>query len=232
MFASIVESSVIDSTVSVSGPLAGMFGAPTSEPLIDSQIDAEASAAPVPESPISPVAITATSDASVRHASGAPAPQVRMPAGTARSGVRGTSEPRTRSKRSLSPQSPEHPHRRPMGQRASEGTPLTGMMETVIIAEIDELKSRVATMETTIANFNKIGEQVETVQQQVFSTVKPLTDKNAELEAKVGNLESLNHNLSERMTDLQLQVNIFKSERADPNRSAQGPTSQATQPAV
>ena len=103
-------------------------------------------------------------------------------------------------------------------------------METVIIAEIDELKSRVATMETTIVNFNKIGEQVETVQQQVFSMVKPLTDKNAELEAKVGNLESLNHNLSERMTDLQLQVNIFKSERADPNRSAQGPTSQATQP--
>ena len=42
MFASVVESSVIDSTVSVSGPLAGMFGAPTSEPLIDSQIDAEA----------------------------------------------------------------------------------------------------------------------------------------------------------------------------------------------
>ena len=53
-----------------------MFGAPTSEPLIDSQIDAEASAAPVPESPTSPVAVTVTSDASVRHGSGARAPQV------------------------------------------------------------------------------------------------------------------------------------------------------------
>ena len=68
MFASVVESSVAGSTVSVSGPLAGMFGAPTSEPLIDSQIDAEASAAPVPESPISPVAVAVASDASDRQA--------------------------------------------------------------------------------------------------------------------------------------------------------------------
>ena len=67
MFASVVDSSVVDSTVSVSGPLAGMFGAPTSEPPIDSQIDAETSAAPVPESPISPIAIAVASDASVRQ---------------------------------------------------------------------------------------------------------------------------------------------------------------------
>ena len=53
-----------------------MFGAPTSEPLIDSQIDAETSAAPVPESPISLVPVAVTSDVSVRHGSGATAPQV------------------------------------------------------------------------------------------------------------------------------------------------------------
>ena len=68
-------------------------------------------------------------------------------------------------------------------------------------------------MESTIADFNNIGERVDTVQQQVFSMVKPLTDKNAELEAKIGSLESLNHNLSERYTDLQLQMNTFKSKR-------------------
>ena len=62
MFAANVDSSVVDSSVSVSGPLAGMFGAPTIEPLIDSQVDATASAAPAPESPVA-----VTSDASVRH---------------------------------------------------------------------------------------------------------------------------------------------------------------------
>ena len=97
------------------------------------------------------------------------------------------------------------------GLRASQGTPLTGMMETVIIAEVDELQSRVATMESTIADFNNIGERVDTVQQQVFSMVKPLTDNNAELEAKIGNLESLNHNLSERLTDLKLRRHSSQS---------------------
>ena len=67
MFASVIESSAVDSTVSVSGPLAGMFGAPTSEPLIDSQIDAEASAAPVPESPVTSATVPMTSDAPVRQ---------------------------------------------------------------------------------------------------------------------------------------------------------------------
>ena len=67
MFASVVGPSVVDSTVSVSGPLAGMFGAPTSEPLVDSQIDAEASATPVPESPVTSVTIPMTTDASVRQ---------------------------------------------------------------------------------------------------------------------------------------------------------------------
>ena len=47
----------------------------------------------------------------------------------------------------------------------------------------------------------------------MLSTVKPLTDNNAELETKIANLESLNRDLSERLTDLQLQMNIFKSER-------------------
>ena len=67
MFAANVDSSVVDSSVSVSGPLAGMFGNPTIEPLIDSQVDATASAAPVPESPVA-----VTSDASVCHATNAP----------------------------------------------------------------------------------------------------------------------------------------------------------------
>ena len=91
LFAANVDSSVVDSSVSVSGPLAGMFGEPTIEPLIGSRVDDTASAAPVPESPVA-----VTSDASVRLGSGATAPQVRLPAGTARSGVRGTSELRTR----------------------------------------------------------------------------------------------------------------------------------------
>ena len=42
-------------------------------------------------------------------------------------------------------------------------------------------------METAIADFNKVGAQVDTMQQQVFSMVKPLTDKNAELETKIAN---------------------------------------------
>ena len=50
------------SSVSVSSPLAGMFGAPTIEPLIGSQVDAKTSAAPVPESPVA-----VTSDASIRQ---------------------------------------------------------------------------------------------------------------------------------------------------------------------
>ena len=63
MFAANVDSSVVDSSVSISGPLASIFGAPTIEPLIDSHVDATASAAPVPQSPCA-----VTSDASVRQA--------------------------------------------------------------------------------------------------------------------------------------------------------------------
>ena len=85
-------------------------------------------------------------------------------------------------------------------------------------------------MESTIADFNKIGEQVDAVQQQVFSMAKPLTDNNAELETNIGNLESLTHNLNEHLTDLQLQMNTFKSERADRSRSPQGLIPQAAQP--
>ena len=62
MFAASVDSSVVDSSVSVSSPLAGMFNAPTIEPLVDSQVDATASAAPVPES-----TVAVTSDASARQ---------------------------------------------------------------------------------------------------------------------------------------------------------------------
>ena len=50
---------------------------------------------------------------------------------------------------------------------------------------------------------------------------KPLTDNNVELESEIANLESLNHDLSERLTDLQLQMNTFKSERTEPSRSTQ-----------
>ena len=60
------------------------------------------------------------------------------------------------------------------------------MMETVIITEVDELTKRVATMESTIADVNNFGERVDTVQQQVLSMVKPLTDIHAELETKIG----------------------------------------------
>ena len=128
----------VDSSVSASGPLAGMFGAPTIEPLIDSQ-DASSLAAPADATaPISESPDTVTSDAPVRHGSGATAPQVRPPAGAARSGARGTSELRARSKRSLSPLSPEHPQRRPIG-RASDENPLSG----VLGIEVDELKSHV-----------------------------------------------------------------------------------------
>ena len=97
--------------------------------------------------------------------------------------------------------SPEHAQRRPIG-RASEETPLSGVPGI----EGDELKSRVMLTEIAIANFNKVGAQVDTMQQQVFSMVKPLTDKNAELETKITELESLNHDLSERMTDMQLKI--------------------------
>ena len=57
-----VDSSVVDSSVSVSGPLAGMFDARTIEPLIDSRVNDTTSAAPVPESPLA-----VTSDAPVRQ---------------------------------------------------------------------------------------------------------------------------------------------------------------------
>ena len=57
-----VDSSVVDSSVAASGQLAGMFGAPTIEPLIDSRVDDTASAAPVPE-----LRIAVTSDAPARQ---------------------------------------------------------------------------------------------------------------------------------------------------------------------
>ena len=72
-----------------------------------------------------------------------------------------------------------------------------------------------------MADFDKIGEQVGTMQQQVISMVEPLTDECTDLEARIIELDILNHDLSERLTDMQQQLNELKAERGNPQAQVQ-----------